>query len=170
MIETTAVAPEVLDAMLPFLRDRYGNPSSMHSFGGDIGRDVERARERLAELLGAEATSEIVFTSCGTESDNTAILSALEATPDRKQVITTRVEHPAVLSLARHLERKGFEVVRIGVEIGTAGEASRQIDVARVVHRHSATLVFAVAAHGTGPHQRALRGVFRHVDVLGRSG
>ena len=113
---TTAVAPEVLEALLPFLRDRYGNPSSMHAFGGDIGTDVERARDRLAALLGAEHSSEVLFTSCGTESDNTAILSALEASTDRRQVITTRVEHPAVLSLVKHLERKGVEVVRIGVD------------------------------------------------------
>ncbi len=113
---TTAVAPEVLQAMLPFFRDRYGNPSSMHAFGGDVARDIEQARERLAALLGAEHSSEILFTSCGTESDNTAILSTLDAYPDRKQVITTRVEHPAVLSLAKHLERKGYEVVRIGVD------------------------------------------------------
>jgi cysteine desulfurase len=113
---TTAVAPEVLDEMLPFLRGRYGNPSSMHAFGGDVARDVERARERVAALIGAEATSEILFTSCGTESDNTAILSALESAPERRQVITTRVEHPAVLSLVRHLERKGYEIVRVGVD------------------------------------------------------
>ena len=113
---TTAVAPEVLEAMLPFLRDRYGNPSSIHAFGGDVNHDVEQARERVAALLGAETSSEILFTSCGTESDNTAILSALEAYPERKQLITTRVEHPAVLSLARHLERKGYEVVRVGVD------------------------------------------------------
>ncbi len=113
---TTAVAPEVLEAMLPFLRDRYGNPSSIHAFGGDVNRDVDRAREQVAALLGAETPTEILFTSCGTESDNTAILSALEAYPERKQLITTRVEHPAVLSLARHLERKGYEVVRLGVD------------------------------------------------------
>jgi cysteine desulfurase len=113
---TTAVAPEVLEAMLPFLRERYGNPSSIHAFGGDVNGDVERARERVAALLGAESPTEILFTSCGTESDNTAILSALEAYPERKQVITTRVEHPAVLSLVRHLERRGYEVVRVGVD------------------------------------------------------
>jgi cysteine desulfurase len=113
---TTAVAPEALEAMLPFLRERYGNPSSMHAFGGDVGGEVEKAREHLAELLGAEHSSEILFTSCGTESDNTAIHSALEAYPERKQVITTRVEHPAVLSLTKHLERKGYEIVLVGVD------------------------------------------------------
>lgn len=113
---TTAVAPEVLEAMLPFLRERYGNPSSIHAFGGDVNHDVDRAREQVAALLGAETPTEILFTSCGTESDNTAILSALEAYPERKQLITTRVEHPAVLSLARHLERKGYEVVRLAVD------------------------------------------------------
>jgi cysteine desulfurase len=113
---TTAVAPEVLEAMLPFFRERWGNPSSMHAFGGNLGRDVERARAQVAALLGAETPSEIVFTSGGTESDNTAILSALEAYPDRRQVVTTRVEHPAVLSFAQHLERKGYEIARVGVD------------------------------------------------------
>ncbi len=113
---TTAVAPEALDAMMPFLTDRYGNPSSMHAFGGDVAGEIERARERVAALVGAEHAAEILFTSCGTESDSTAIVSALEAYADRRQVVTTRVEHPAVLSLANHLERKGYEVVRVGVD------------------------------------------------------
>lgn len=113
---TTAPAPEVIEAMTPFLTTRYGNPSSMHSFGGDVRRDVELARERVAALVGAAHASEIVFTSCGTESDNTAIFSALEAYPEKRQFITSRVEHPAVLSPSKHLERKGYDVVRIGVD------------------------------------------------------
>ena len=100
---TTRVAPEVLDAMMPYLRDYYGNPSSMHTFGGQVGRAVARAREQVADLLGA-APEEIVFTSCGTESDSTAILSALQTYPEKNHVVTTRVEHPAVKNLCENLE------------------------------------------------------------------
>lgn len=100
---TTKIAPEVLDAMMPYLRDYYGNPSSMHTFGGQVGRAVARAREQVADLLGA-APEEIVFTSCGTESDSTAILSALQTYPEKNHVVTTRVEHPAVKNLCENLE------------------------------------------------------------------
>ena len=100
---TTRVAPEVLDAMMPYLRDYYGNPSSMHTFGGQVGRAVARAREQVADLLGADP-GEIVFTSCGTESDSTAILSALQTYPEKNHVVTTRVEHPAVKNLCENLE------------------------------------------------------------------
>ncbi|OGR35238.1 MAG: cysteine desulfurase NifS [Desulfovibrionales bacterium GWA2_65_9] len=113
---TTRVAPEVLTAMLPFFSERYGNPSSMHTFGGSVGREMREARESLAELLGCGA-DEIVFTSCGTESDNTAIRSALTAQPEKRHIITTRVEHPAVLSLCKFLERsQGYRVTYLGVD------------------------------------------------------
>ena len=95
---TTRVAPEVLEAMLPFLTDYYGNPSSIHTFGGQVREHVDAARQQVASLLGARP-EEVIFTSCGTESDNAAILSALENDVLRRKVITTRVEHPAVLSL-----------------------------------------------------------------------
>ena len=99
---TTRIAPEVVDAMMPFLTDCYGNPSSMHTFGGQVGRAVEEARAKIADLLGAEP-EEIVFTSCGTESDSTAILSALQTFPEQRHVVTTRVEHPAVKNLCESL-------------------------------------------------------------------
>ncbi len=99
---TTRIAPEVLDAMMPYLTDCYGNPSSMHTFGGQVGRALDEARARIADLLGAEP-EEIVFTSCGTESDSTAILSALQTFPEHRHVITTRVEHPAVKNLCENL-------------------------------------------------------------------
>jgi len=99
---TTCIAPEVLEAMMPFLSDCYGNPSSMHTFGGLVGRAVEEARAKIADLIGAEP-QEIVFTSCGTESDSTAILSALQTFPEHRHVITTRVEHPAVKNLCENL-------------------------------------------------------------------
>lgn len=112
---TTAVAPEVLAAMLPYLGELYGNPSSMHSFGGQVAEAVETARERLAALLGAEP-DEIVFTSCGSESDNAAIWSALQSQPEKRHIITTKVEHPAVLSVCRHWERQGYRVTLLGVD------------------------------------------------------
>jgi cysteine desulfurase len=113
---TTAVAPEVFEAMRPFFTERYGNPSSIHAFGADVSREIERARGHVARLLRAEHDTEIVFTSCGTESDNTAIRSALASRPKRKRVVTTRVEHPAVLTLARFLEREGYEVTYLPVD------------------------------------------------------
>ena len=106
---TTRVAPEVRDAVLPFLTDYYGNPSSIHTFGGQVRRHVDEAREQVAALLGADP-DEIIFTSCGTESDNAAILSALENDVRRRRVVTTRVEHPAVLSLAKVLQQRGYHV------------------------------------------------------------
>jgi len=112
---TTAVAPEVLQAMQPYLQEFYGNPSSMHTFGGHLHRKVEEARAAVAALLGAQP-EEIIFTSCGTESDNTAVMSALESFPDKRHVITTRVEHPAVLNFCRHLERKGCRVTYLPVD------------------------------------------------------
>jgi cysteine desulfurase len=101
---TTRIAPEVLEAMQPYLTEYYGNPSSMHTFGGQVGRAVENARAQVAQLLGAEP-GEIIFTSCGTESDSTAILSALQTFPEKRHVITTKVEHPAVKNLCENLDK-----------------------------------------------------------------
>ena len=112
---TSAVAPEVVSAMLPYLQENYGNPSSMHHFGGKVESAVSEARQEVAELLGANP-DEIVFTSCGTESDSTAIYGALEAQPHKRHFITTKVEHPAVLALGEHLAHKGYEVTFLGVD------------------------------------------------------
>lgn len=112
---TTMVAPEVFKSMRPFFTERYGNPSSMHTFGGAVARDVVKGRDNLARLLGA-LPQEIVFTSGGTESDSTAILSALESMPDRREIVTTRVEHPAVLNLCKSLGRKGYTVRWLSVD------------------------------------------------------
>lgn len=112
---TTAVAPEVLDEMLPYLRDFYGNPSSMHTFGGQLHRKIEEARERVAAIINAEP-EEIIFTSCGTESDNTALMSTIESYPQKRHIITTRVEHPAVLNFAKHLARNGYRVTFVPVD------------------------------------------------------
>ncbi len=100
---TTRVAPEVLETMMPYFSDLYGNPSSMHVFGGQVGKVVENARAQVAGLLNADP-SEIIFTSCGTESDSTAILSALQTQSDKRHIVTTRVEHPAVKNLCESLD------------------------------------------------------------------
>lgn len=112
---TTQVAPEVLEAMLPFFKDMYGNASSMHSFGGQVGKHIAVAREQIAELLGA-MPDEILFTSCGTESDNTAVISAIETQPEKKHFITTRVEHAAMLAMGDYLEKKGYDVTYLSVD------------------------------------------------------
>ena len=113
---TTRVAPEVVEAMMPFFGALYGNASSMHSFGGQVRTHVERAREQVAALLGAEP-SEIVFTSCGTESDNAALRGVAEAFAGRRHhVITTRVEHPAVLTVCRYLGNHGCRVTELPVD------------------------------------------------------
>lgn len=113
---TTRIAPEVFEAMAPFLREFYGNPSSAHGFGREARRAVEAARESVAFLLGASASDEIVFTSCGTESDNWAILGALEARPEKDHIITTRVEHEAVRKLCEKLERGKYCVTWLDVD------------------------------------------------------
>jgi len=112
---TTRVAPEVLDAMLPFFSELYGNPSSMHSFGGQVAHHLGQVRGQVADILGAEP-EEIVFTSCGTESDNAAIRSALTVSPDKKHIVTSRVEHPAIRSLCHHLRKQGYRVTEIPVD------------------------------------------------------
>lgn len=113
---TTRVDPAVVEVMLPFFSEQFGNPSSMHSFGNQVGRAIKQARCQVQALLGAEHDSEIIFTSGGTESDSTAILSALKAQPERRTIITTAVEHPAVLSLCEHLEKEGYRVHRLSVD------------------------------------------------------
>ncbi|MEM7769673.1 MAG: cysteine desulfurase NifS [Cyanobacteria bacterium P01_A01_bin.37] len=112
---TTRVAPEVIEAMMPYLRDFYGNPSSMHSFGGQVGQAVRDARSHVAQLIGAEDT-EIIFTSCGSEGNNTAIHAALAAQPDKRNIVTTEVEHPAILNVCKHLEKKGYTVTYLSVD------------------------------------------------------
>lgn len=112
---TTKVAEEVLEEIKPYFCELYGNPSSMHSFGGQVGFKIKESRRRVAELLGCEP-GEVIFTGCGTESDNTAIMGTLSARPERRKIITSRVEHPAVLSTCRQLEGHGYTVVEIGVD------------------------------------------------------
>ena len=115
---TSQIAPEVVEAMMPYLTYAYGNPSSMHTFGGQVGQAVRTARQKVAALLGAEP-EEITFTSCGTESDSSAILSALRTYPEKRHIVTTRVEHPAVKSLCDNLETvtgHKYNVTRLKVD------------------------------------------------------
>jgi cysteine desulfurase len=112
---TTKVDEAVFEEMRPYFCELYGNPSSMHFFGGQVQKKVDEARSRVAALLGA-SPEEIIFTACGTESDNTAIRSAIETFPEKRHIITTRVEHPAVLTLCRNLTKRGYRVTELNVD------------------------------------------------------
>jgi len=112
---TTRVAPEVLEEMLPYFSEFYGNPSSMHTFGGMVEHKVAEARERVGRLLGA-SPEEIIFTSCGTESDSTAIRAAILSNPNKKHIVTSRVEHPAVKNLYEYLSKNGYRVTFVPVD------------------------------------------------------
>lgn len=113
---TTKVDPLVVEAMMPFLTEHYGNPSSIHKFGDAVGKAIEVARKQVQNLIGAEHSSEVIFTSCATEATTTAILSAIESFPEKKEVICSVVEHPATQLLCQNLERKGYLVHWIGVD------------------------------------------------------
>ena len=144
---TTRVADEVIEAIKPFFTERYGNPSSMHFFGGSVAREIANARANMAELLGA-SPHEIVFTSGGTESDSTAILSALNTLPERREIVTTRVEHPAVLNLCKHLARsKGYTVKWISVD--KSGMIDME-DVKRAINDKTAIVSAMWANNETG--------------------
>ena len=113
---TTRTAPEAVAAMLPYFSEYYGNASSIHKFGGRLAKVVEEGRAKVAGFLGADP-SEIIFTSCGTEGDNAAILSALDVCPvRRRKIVISTVEHPAILNLGKDLERRGYTVVKIPVD------------------------------------------------------
>lgn len=112
---TTRVAPEVKETMLPFFEDLYGNPSSMHHFGAQVEKHLIYARKQVASLLSADP-EEIVFTSCGTESDNAAIHGTLAAYPEKRHIVTTKVEHNAVLHYCRHLQKNGYRVTELSVD------------------------------------------------------
>lgn len=112
---TTKVDELVLEQMLPYFCELYGNPSSMHTFGGQVGKKIAMAREQVAAILGCDPT-EIVFTSCGTESDNTAVKGAAAANPAKRKIITTRVEHQAVLATCRSMSNHGYQIVELGVD------------------------------------------------------
>ena len=140
---TTRVAPEVLDAMQPYLSEFFGNPSSAHTLGREMKRAIEESREQVASLLGAEETSEIVFTSCGSESDNWAIRGVLAGAPEKKHIVTTLVEHEAVRNLCRLLESEGYEVTWLGVD----GNGELDLDSLRTALRPDTALVSIMLAN-----------------------
>jgi cysteine desulfurase len=141
---TTQVAPEVIEAMMPYLTEHYGNPSSMHRFGAAAGHGLAQAREQVAAILGARQASEIIFTAGGSESDNLAIVGTLRAYPDKKHVITSAVEHPAVLGLCTDLQkRQGYEVDFIGVD----AEGRLDLDELRAKVREDTAVVSIMMAN-----------------------
>jgi cysteine desulfurase len=140
---TTRVAPEVFEAMKPYLTDLYGNPSSIHSFGSQVGRKIQVAREKVAALLGASDPIEVVCTSCGTEGDNAAIRGILESRPEKRHIVTTQVEHPAVFGLCQHLEKKGYRVTWLHVD----GEGMLDLDELRDSLSDDTALVSVMAAN-----------------------
>ena len=144
---TTRVAPEVFAAMHPYLTEAYGNPSSAHTLGRQMKSAVERAREQVAELLGAASPGEIVFTSCGSESDNWAIGGFLEQNPTRRHIITTRVEHEAVRHLCEHLAQIGCEVTWL--EVNESGELNLD-DLRQALRRDTGIVSVMMANNETG--------------------
>ncbi len=144
---TTPVAPEVFEAMRPYLTEAYGNPSSAHSLGRRMKAAIERAREQVADLIGASDPTEIVFTSCGSESDNWAIGGFLEQNPTRRHIITTRVEHEAVRNLCQHLAEIGCEVTWL--EVNESGELNLD-DLRKALRRDTGLVSVMLANNETG--------------------
>lgn len=170
---TTMTAPEVLEEMQPFLGKYYGNPSSMHTFGGQVKKDLDRARARVAGLIGAEP-EEVVFTSCGTESDNHALYSAMDTNPRKRHLITTRVEHPAVLNYAKHLSARGGRGYRVtflpvdsfgGFDMGAFMDAlDDDTAVVSVMYANNETgVIFPVREIGGVLRER---GILFHTDAV----
>jgi cysteine desulfurase len=167
---TTQVAPEVLETILPYFHHLYGNPSSAHSFGGQVAEKVTVARDQVAALLGARP-GEIIFTSGGTESDNAAIRSALAAYPEKKHIITSRVEHPAIRSLCQHLAKQGYRVTEVPVN----GHGELDMDLyARSLNPDTAIASLMWANNETGvifPIEKAAemardQGILFHTDAV----
>jgi cysteine desulfurase len=154
---TTRVAPEVLEAMQPYLSEFFGNPSSAHALGREMKQAVEHAREQVASLIGAADATEIAFTSCGSESDNWAIRGLLATQPNKRHVITTLVEHEAVRNLCLALEKEGYEVTWLGVS--ETGELD--LDALRAALRPDTALVSTMLANNE-------TGVLFPIDEIGR--
>lgn len=167
---TTALDPAVVEAMMPFLTECYGNPSSAYSFGSSVGKAVEQAREQVAALIGAEPR-EIIFTSCGSEGNNTAIASALEADRDRRHIVTTGVEHSATKNHCERLARRGFEVTWLPVDSGGRLDLA---EVAGAIRNDTAVVSIMWANNETGvlfPVEEIARmarakGAFFHTDAV----
>lgn len=163
---TTPVAPEVFEAMKPFLTEFYGNSSSSYSFARKSRQILQTSRRLLAELLGANSPNEIIFTSGGTESDNWAILGALEANPQRKKIITTRVEHEAVRKLCEKLERNGYEIVWL--EIDSQGALDLD-ELAEALDEKTAVVSVMLANNETGilfPVEKIARIIKERSDTI----
>ena len=154
---TTRVAPEVFDAMRPYLGEVFGNPSSAHGLGREMKRAVEQSREQVATLIGAAELSEIVFTSCGSESDNWAIRGVLATRPEKKHIVTTQVEHEAVRNVCRLLESEGYEVTWLGV----AHNGELDLDELRAALRPDTALVSTMLANNE-------TGVLFPIEEIGR--
>ena len=154
---TTRVAPEVLDAMQPYLGQYFGNPSSAHALGREMKKAIEHAREQVATLIGAAETNEIVFTSCGSESDNWAIRGVLATQPKKKHIITTQVEHEAVRNVCRLLEKQGYDVTWLGVD----GNGALNLDELRSALRFDTALVSIMLANNE-------TGVLFPIEEIGR--
>ncbi|WP_461210999.1 cysteine desulfurase NifS [Desulfocurvus sp. DL9XJH121] len=167
---TTRVDPEVLGEMLPFFSERYGNPSSMYAFGGLVGGSLAQARERVAQGLDC-SPEEIVFTACGTESDNAAFHAAVSKQPDKRHVVTTKVEHPAVLNVAERLEKNGYDVTWLGVD----HKGRLDLDELRGSLREDTALVSVMYANNETGNIHPLpeiadivkeRGILLHTDAV----
>jgi cysteine desulfurase len=172
---TTQVLPQVFEEMAPFYTEFYGNPSSIHGFGSRVGERISRARAQVAALIGAADPIEIIFTSCGTEGDNAAIRGLLDAQPDKRHIVTTKVEHPAVLGLCQHLEKRGYRVTWLGVD----QDGMLDLDELRAAITSETALVSVMAANNeTGvifPIEQIgeivkSKGVPFHVDAVQAAG
>jgi cysteine desulfurase len=172
---TTQIAPEVFEAMRPYLTDLYGNPSSIHRFGSQVGQKLNEARRQVAQLIGAADPVEIVFTSCGSEGDNAAIRAMLEAQPEKRHLITTKVEHPAVYGLCQHLEKKGYRVTWLAVDQEGRLDLQELRDsltddtaVVSVMHANNETgVIFPIQEIGAIVQSR---GIPFHVDAVQSGG
>lgn len=153
---TTRVDDAVFEEMRPYFCELYGNPSSMHYFGGQVQKKVDEARQRVAALIGAHP-EEIIFTACGTESDNAAIRSALEVFPNKRHVITTRVEHPAVLTICRGLSKHGYRVTELNVD----GEGRLDLEELRSAIDENTAIVSVMYANNE-------TGVIFPIEEIGR--
>ncbi|MCU0847025.1 MAG: cysteine desulfurase NifS [Spirochaetes bacterium] len=172
---TTMVDPEVLEAILPFFTGRYGNPSSIHSFGGSVGSEIQKARERVAGFLGADHDYEIVFTGTGTESDNLAISGTIAYYTNKKHIITSRVEHPAVVALCNKLERDGYRITHVPVDRNGTLDLEYLMDsvdddtaIVSIMYANNETgVIFPVEKIGAFLRER---GVPFHVDAVQAAG
>ncbi len=172
---TTRIAPEVLEAMLPFLKDLYGNPSSIYTFGSQVYQEMQKAREQVAELLGAAYADEIFITGNATEANNTAFWSSLNAQPEKRHIVTTKVEHLSVLSVARFWGERGYRVTLLGVdeegridldELGAA--LTPETALVSVIYANNETgVVFPVEEIGRRVKEQ---GILFHVDGVQAAG